>query len=138
MPKSFLDSNVLVYALDHDEPVKQARARQLLASFGSGEVSVVSTQILQESYVAAIRQLHADPIKTRAFLQRLPVGEVVTVTPELVFAAMDCCLLEQLSFWDALVLTAAAAAGCVRVYTEDLTDGRVIAGVRIENPFLSA
>jgi len=138
MSKSFLDSNILVYAMDCDEPAKQARVRRLLARFGGDEVSVVSTQILQETYVAAIRQLHADPIKTKAFLWRLPVGQVVTLTPEMVFAAMDCSLLEQLSFWDALVVTAAAAAGCVRIYSEDFAAGRVIAGVRIEDPFAAA
>ena len=43
--------------------------------------------------------------------------------------------LRGISFYDALIVQAAAASGCVRVLSEDMQDGAVIAGVRIENPF---
>ena len=42
---------------------------------------------------------------------------------------------EQLSFWDALILEAARLSGADRVLTEDLQHGRIVGGVRIENPF---
>ena len=41
----------------------------------------------------------------------------------------------QVSFRDALIIEAARVAGAIRLVTEDLQPGRVIAGVRIENPF---
>lgn len=41
----------------------------------------------------------------------------------------------QLSFWDALIIEAARRAGAVRLVSEDLQRGRVIAGVAVENPF---
>jgi predicted nucleic acid-binding protein len=39
-----------------------------------------------------------------------------------------------LSFWDALIVSAAAAAGCTVLHSEDLNAGQTIMGVRIENP----
>jgi predicted nucleic acid-binding protein len=135
MSKIFLDTNVPVYALDRDQPAKQARARELLAHFADADTSVVSTQVLQEAFVAAVGKLGIEAVQAKAFLRSLPVHETVTVTPEMVFSAMDCSVLNQLSFWDALIVTTAAAAACTCIWTEDFNDGQVIMGVRIENPF---
>jgi len=41
------------------------------------------------------------------------------------------------SFWDALVVVAAARSGAKRVYTEDLQAGQVVLGVEVVNPFAS-
>jgi len=41
----------------------------------------------------------------------------------------------QLSFWDALIVSAAVEAGCKSILTEDLNDGQELDGVRVENPF---
>ena len=66
MAKEFLDSNVLVYALDKHDADKQRTARHLLARTQRDGAGVISTQILQEFYVAATKKLGAD-----ASLQRL-------------------------------------------------------------------
>lgn len=49
---------------------------------------------------------------------------------------IDTHRLHGISFWDALVVRSAAAAGCTLLATEDLSHGQVIEGIRIENPFL--
>ena len=41
----------------------------------------------------------------------------------------------RFSFWDALIVAAALKGGAVTILTEDLSSGRSISGVRIENPF---
>jgi predicted nucleic acid-binding protein len=43
--------------------------------------------------------------------------------------------LYKISYWDAAILEAARALGCEVVLSEDLSDGRDYAGVRVENPF---
>jgi predicted nucleic acid-binding protein len=63
--------------------------------------------------------------------------DVVTIEPSLIVDAIDLHRLHSLSFWDALIVQAAAASGCRRLLTEDLQSGRSIAGVQIENPFES-
>jgi predicted nucleic acid-binding protein len=42
----------------------------------------------------------------------------------------------SLSFWDALVVAAARKAGCEKLLTEDLQDGRDFGGTTVVNPFL--
>lgn len=50
--------------------------------------------------------------------------------------AIDCSVLNALSFWDALIVAAAAAAGCPTLYTEDLNNGQIILGVKVQNPLI--
>lgn len=58
--KSFIDTNVLVYASDDDSPAKQHIARSIIAEH-SGR-AVVSTQVLQEYFVAATQKLRIAPL----------------------------------------------------------------------------
>jgi predicted nucleic acid-binding protein len=39
------------------------------------------------------------------------------------------------SYWDSAIIAAARALGCRELYTEDLTHGREVEGVRIIDPF---
>ncbi|MBA2322243.1 MAG: hypothetical protein H0V89_13945 [Deltaproteobacteria bacterium] len=57
------------------------------------------------------------------------------ITPTLILDAIDLHRLEPISFWDALIVKAAAHAGCAVLYSEDLPAGRTIAGVRVVDPF---
>jgi predicted nucleic acid-binding protein len=50
-------------------------------------------------------------------------------------AAVRLASQATLSFWDALVVAAAARTGAVVLYTEDMIDGQEILGVRVSNPF---
>ncbi|MBV9947130.1 MAG: hypothetical protein JOZ69_09805, partial [Myxococcales bacterium] len=54
------------------------------------------------------------------------------IRPERVLGAIDLHRLNSISFWDALIVRCASAAGCATVLTEDLNAGQVIDGVRIE------
>jgi predicted nucleic acid-binding protein len=131
----FVDTNVFVYADDRSAREKRARARDVLSELIRSRRAVVSTQILQEYFVIAIKKLGLAPDRARTRVERLSRLDVVIVRPELVLGAIDLHRLHGLSFWDALVVRAAAAAGCPRVLSEDLQDGQLIDGVKIENPF---
>ena len=63
------------------------------------------------------------------------VFDLVQTTPELITGALDLHVLHSLSFYDALILQAAATGGCPRLLSEDMQDGAVIARVTVENPF---
>lgn len=41
----------------------------------------------------------------------------------------------QLKIYDANILSTAEHAGCEVVYSEDMQDGMIVGGLRIENPF---
>jgi predicted nucleic acid-binding protein len=135
--RTFVDTNILVYAYDvadeHRHPVASERLGQLWAH-GTG---VISTQVLQEFYVVATRKL-AQPLPraaAREVIADYSTWPVVPVDPTLVLSASMLEERETLSFWDALIVGAAQRAGAVRLLSEDLQHGRTIGTVTIENPF---
>jgi predicted nucleic acid-binding protein len=133
--KAFLDANILVYAQDRDSPAKRRRSREVIAALAEAGTGVISTQVLQEFYVAVTRKLGVAPLAAKGVMQTFKVFEIVQTSPDLIEHAIDCSVLNGISFWDALIVAAAAASGCAIVYSEDLNPGRTILGVRIENPF---
>ena len=42
---------------------------------------------------------------------------------------------DRFELWDVMIVHAAAELGCDVLWTEDLTDGQVIRGVRVRDPF---
>jgi len=90
---------------------------------------------MQEFFVVATRKLGIEPLKAKGILKALENLEVVPVSPILIYEAIDCSLLNQISFWDALVIVCAESARCTLVLSEDLNDGQVIKGVKVQNPF---
>jgi predicted nucleic acid-binding protein len=95
---------------------------------------VISTQVMQEFFVVATRRLGVPPLAAKAVLKTFGVFEIITAGPALIHEAIDCSVLNAISFWDALIIAAAASAGCGSLYTEDLNHGQVIMGVRVQNP----
>jgi predicted nucleic acid-binding protein len=132
----FLDSNVLVKAQDTGSPKKQRVSRDLITRLSRDADGVISTQVLQEFYVATTRKLGVPPLAAKGILKTFALFETVQVSPALIQEAVDCSILNQLSFWDALILAAAASAGCGVVLSEDLNPGQVILGVKVQNPFV--
>jgi predicted nucleic acid-binding protein len=133
---TFVDTNVLVYAVDDTEPEKQDIARQMLGSNRYGEF-VLSAQILSEFYVTVTRKL-IEPMseaKAAEVVGWLSLRSRVWIDNELVKSAVQISRSSRISYWDGLVVAAAARAGCERLLTEDLNDGQVIGSVCVENPF---
>jgi predicted nucleic acid-binding protein len=132
----FLDTNVLVYLFDSDEPEKQAQARELLHQ---GSDIRLSRQVLQEFYVAATRKLAKPlpPEQARRVVADLGVFRVLRISHHLVLSAIDRSLASRVSFWDGLIIEAALAAGARRLVSEDLQDGWEIEHMRVWNPFAS-
>jgi predicted nucleic acid-binding protein len=132
--KVFLDTNILVYAQDQDSPVKRRRSREVIAALAQSGTGVISTQVLQEFYVTVTRKLGVAPLAAKRVLQTFKIFEIVQASPDLIERAIDCSVLNTISFWDALIVAAAASSGCAIVYSEDLNPDQTIRGVRVENP----
>jgi predicted nucleic acid-binding protein len=132
---SFIDTNILVYAEASDEPAKQSAALALLRRLKLSDSGVISTQVLQEFANAALRKLQLDAGHVRRQLSAHQQFEVVQVTPTIIHGALDLHQTRSLSFFDALIVQAASAAGCDTLYSEDLNAGEIINGVKIVNPF---
>ncbi len=136
-PRTFVDTNIAVYAVDFDEQEreKQQVAAALLAD--DPDRLVVSAQVLQEFYVVVTRKLKRPMTQeqAKAAVESLAQLDVVSIDAPVVLAAIDTSRQAQVSLWDALIIEAARLAGCEQVLTEDLTDGQVIRGVQVHNPF---
>lgn len=96
---------------------------------------MVSTQVLQEYFVTATRKLGVAADLARRKTELFGRLQLVTTGLDDVLAAIDLHRLHGLSFWDALIVRAALAAGCTRLLSEDLQAGRRFDGLEVVNPF---
>ena len=132
--RSFIDTNLLVYVDAGDEKKKQRRAIERIRQLRSDSSGVLSTQVLQEYVNVALKKLRLAAEQIRSRLAVYERFEVVPASPEGIRSALDLTVLHKLSFYDALIVEAAARAGCAELLSEDMQAGAVISGVRIVNP----
>ena len=91
---------------------------------------------MQEFYVTATKKLGADPLMIKDILHSFEQFEIVIINQPLIYDAIDCSIINRLSFWDSLIIVAAESACCETLWTEDLNEGQIIRSVRIENPLM--
>jgi predicted nucleic acid-binding protein len=133
----FIDANVLVYAFDSSAGAKQERAAELLARLWDSGTGCLSIQVLQEFFVTVTRKvphpLSIDEAADR--IREFALWKMFSPAADDVLAAIVLHKQAKLSFWDAMVVQAAAQTECDTLWTEDLSDGQLVRGVRIRNPF---
>lgn len=132
----FLDTNILLYSISRHpaEAAKRERAILLLEQ----DDWHLSVQVLQEFYVQATRASRTAPLPhdiaaglVRAWLR----FHVQDTTPAIVVAALDIKARHGFSYWDAAIVAAAVAQGCRLLYSEDMSHGQIVEGLRIVDPF---
>ena len=135
--KTFVDTNVLIYAHDVDAKAKHDAAKEILHELWSERTGVLSTQVLQEFYVNVTRKIPRPISKESA---RLLVSTYTIwclgMTPAEISTAFQIEDESRVGFWDALIIASAIKGGAIRILSEDLNAGQTISGVRIENPFI--
>ena len=135
-PRSFLDSNLLVYSDDPRDPAKQITALTLLKEHMRQRTGVVSLQVLQEYFVSARGKLRLDAELAKRRVEVFARFHVVVPRVSDILAAIDLHRLLGFSYWDSLIVHCARQAGSAVLLTEDMQHGQVIDGVRVVNPFL--
>jgi predicted nucleic acid-binding protein len=137
--RALVDTNIVVYAYDLDDPRKHSIARELLEQLSNQRRLVLSTQVLNEFcsvMMSPKRKKTLAPDELAVILRELTAtGEVVPVIPSLTFRALDAIPRHSLSFWDALIWSAAVENTIAVIYTEDFQDGCELEGVLFVNPF---
>lgn len=128
---SFLDTNVLIYALAEDDR-RTPRADALLAEGGT-----ISVQVLNEFTAVARRKLRLDwpQIADLIRVARRLCGPVMPMSENVHDAARRLAEQHDFSFYDALIVASALEAGCTTLWSEDMQNGRAIEGLTIRNPF---
>ena len=135
--KTFVDTNILIYAYDVDAGAKHTKAKALLKELWLNRDGLISTQVLQEFYVNATRKIRMPLPKpvARAVIADYVPWCVEATTPVDITSAFALEDTAHISFWDALIIAVAARSGATRIVSEDLNHGQAIGGVTIENPF---
>jgi len=135
--KTFIDTNVLIYAHDIDANAKHKIAKEVLQELWSERTGVLSAQVLQEFYVNVTRKI---PSPLSKDLARLVVSSYaiwcLETTPTEILAAFRIEDESRIGFWDALIVSCAAKLGATRILSEDLNAGQRIAGILVVNPFV--
>lgn len=134
--RTFVDSNVLIYAHDIDAKMRREIAEKVLSELWSEQSGVLSMQVLQEFYVNVTRKISRPISKhsARSVVRTYTVWCVET-TPAEISTAFQIEDESKIGFWDALIVASALKSGASRILSEDLSAGQKIAGIRIENPF---
>lgn len=135
--KIFLYSNVIVYAYDKSAGGKHRIAADLMIELWRSGHGVISTQVLQEFFVIVTRKI-PKPLKIKTakeIINDLLKWEVVVNDGESILSAIDIHLKYKYSFWDSMIIDAARKGGAEVLYSEDLSDGQIVDGIAIKNPF---
>ncbi len=135
--RTFVDTNVLVYAYDRSAGSKREKAQKIVADLWDSGLGVVSTQVLQEFFVTVKRKLPKtmDLDTAKDVVSDLLKWDLVVVEGSVILEAIALQRDHGYSFWDSLIIAAAAKAGCTILLSEDLASGQNIKGITIRNPF---
>lgn len=137
--KVLVDTNVLVYAYDVSEPVKQRHAIEVLHDLSEREAGAVSVQIMSEMFVALTRKL-SSPLGVEQALQTLSrhmrTWHVLDITEFVVLEAARGVRDHQMSYWDAQIWATARLNQIPIILSEDFASGSTMEGVRFVNPFV--
>jgi predicted nucleic acid-binding protein len=131
----FVDTNVLLYAVDTADEEKHRAASAWRADLWTTRRGRLSYQVLQEFYVQAVRKSPGSADAAEAEVRDLFAWEPVVVDASVIEGAWSLQKRFSLSFWDALIVSAARAAECPYLLSEDLSHGQDLDGVRVMSPF---
>jgi predicted nucleic acid-binding protein len=136
-----VDTNVLIYSLDANEPIKQGKALLLLSQLAAGSVQCL---LLWQVLCEAVNQLRR--WKDQKAFSDLKFDEhvravrglfpIILPAVRVLDQALDLSARYSLSHWDSMILGACREAGVTTLYTEDMGAPRVIDGIQLVNPFI--
>jgi predicted nucleic acid-binding protein len=137
--RSFLDTNIFVYALDSAAPRKKGTtAKSLLRKVIEDRNGAASYQVIQELVNVVLRKFevplsHADlgDFIDNSFRRML----VIHSSLQLFHGAMAVQARYRLSWYDSIIVAAAIESGCTKLFSEDMQHGAKFGGVQVENPF---
>jgi predicted nucleic acid-binding protein len=135
---AFLDTNILIYAVDGSAGVKHGAALELVRRLQEKKQICISVQVMSEFHVNVTQKL-SQPLTLEQALDLLKDfshWKVYAPSAKDVFAAGEIQRLHRFSFWDAMIIQSALECGCGKLYSEDLAHGQVIEGLMVINPFV--
>ena len=134
--KTFLDTNVLVYAVDATDPDKHAKAVSVVQdALRNRRAYAISVQALTEFANIALGKLGLSPSAVLDFLRVFRGLDAVQPDLPLVLRGVELKALHGIHFYDAMMVAAAERAEAAEFWSEDLNPGQRYAGILVRNPF---
>ncbi|HKT88647.1 MAG TPA: PIN domain-containing protein [Candidatus Sulfotelmatobacter sp.] len=130
-----LDTNILAYVEGINGTPRKKAALEMVEKLPISDV-FIPVQALGELFHVLVRKAALSPKQARAAI--LSWGDAYTLietSPSVLLAAADLAADHNLTIWDAIMLSTAAAVGCRLLLSEDLQDGFTWHGVTVTNPF---
>ena len=134
--KAAIDTNVLAYAAGVDDDERRDAAIHLMRTIPPQNL-LVPVQVLGELYAVLVRKGRPRDLARDTILGWRDFFGVIPTTTEALSRAAELASNHQFAIWDAIILAAAADAGCHVLLSEDMHEGFTWAGVTIVNPFAS-
>jgi predicted nucleic acid-binding protein len=132
----FVDTNVIVYAVDSGSPGKRRLVVALLTRMISEQTLVLSPQSLNECYrVITDRKRLLSREEAREFIFGLSPSCTAPLSYEVTRKAWQIQDASGYSFWDSMLLASATLARCDVFVSEDMQHGRKLDDLTIMNPF---
>ena len=130
-----LDTNILVYAEGVNGALRAQTTVELIKKLPESS-TFLPVQVLGELFRVLVRKSAFPPPEARAIVLRWQDAfPLIETSPPILLSALDVATDHGLSIWDAIILSAAAAAGCRLLLSEDMQEGFIWGGVTVVNPF---
>jgi predicted nucleic acid-binding protein len=135
-----IDTNVLVYAIDNDAPIKQTKALDLLGRLRQVTPSAILLWQVASEFLSVLRKrqskgrITSTEVETH-FRQYGTMFPLVVPGPRVFATYFDLHTRFSLSHWDSMLLAACKEAGVTTLYSEDMDAGTDYDGLAIVNPF---
>jgi predicted nucleic acid-binding protein len=137
--KSFLDTNIIVYAFDQSFPAKATIAQRLIADGVADKQAIISYQVVQEFINVALRGFHLaivrSDLETFVLTALFPMM-AISSSPALLIEALRLQSASRLAWYDSVIVAAAIQGRCKVLYSEDLQHGQRFGDLVVQNPFL--
>lgn len=139
MMRVAFDTNVLAYlaGVDRhaDDGAKITASRELIAALRARATLIAPVQALGELFVVLTRAgATREEARDTVLRFQAAFGDAATASTTLL-SAVDLASAHRLQLWDAIILTAAAEAGCSLLLSEDMASGFAWRGTVVVNPF---
>jgi len=131
----FVDSNLLLCYVDPVELAKRVRAMEWLEALWTDGTGRLSWQVLHEFYCNAVKKMRLEPARAREIVEDLSHWRPIEASLGLLQQAWQWMDVAQLSYWDALILSAAQRSGARYLLSEDFQGGRHYQDIEVVNPF---
>lgn len=139
MTRVFVDTNILIYSLDTEEPKKQEIADKLIAELLLKNEIILSSQNLAEFSKVLLEQTDPpqNPENVLSYVYAfMKLATIVNYSQETVVRAITIKKEYKIHFFDALLVATMQENGIDKILTENTKDFKKIPWLEVRNPFV--